>query len=150
MKAEEKVSAVANGAPDALRCPVCGSEDVQSSATEETFTYGVGESAVPITVTVPLRTCAKCGYQYTDHEAEDLRHEAVCRHLGVLTPCEIISARERFRLSRADLADLARVAEDALARWERGAVIQDGATDQLLYLLQFEDNIQRLRDRADN
>ncbi|HYT89812.1 MAG TPA: hypothetical protein VEL76_13975, partial [Gemmataceae bacterium] len=73
----------------ALRCPVCGAEDVQSSALEDIFTYGVAENAVQLTATVPLRTCAKCGYQYTDHEAEDLRHEAVCRHLGVLTPREI-------------------------------------------------------------
>jgi YgiT-type zinc finger domain-containing protein len=149
MKAEGMESVAPAEATVALRCPVCGSENVQSSMVEETFTYGVGESAVPITVSVPLRTCAKCGYQYTDHEAEDLRHEAVCRHLGVLTPREIISARERARLSRATFAGLARVSEDTLGRWERGALIQDRTTDQLLYLLQFEDNIKRLRDRAE-
>ena len=147
MKTEGMECATPAEATVTLRCPVCGSEDVQSNTVEEIFTYGVGDSAVPITVTVPLRTCAKCGYQYTDNEAEDLRHEAVCRCLGVMTPCEITSSRERCGLSRTDLAQLARVAEDALSRFERGAVIQDGTTDQLLYLLQFEDNIQRLRDR---
>jgi len=148
MKAEGMESLTPTEAKVALRCPVCGSDDVQSSATAETFMYGVGENAVQIAVTVPLRTCPKCGYQYTDHEAEDLRHEAICRHLGVLAPREIISAQEQSGLSRAAFAELARVSEDTLGQWERGAIIQDGAMDQLLYLIQFEDNIQRLRDRA--
>jgi putative zinc finger/helix-turn-helix YgiT family protein len=148
MKTESKEHSAPATVASVLRCPLCGHEDVQSTPAEETFTYGVGEGATQITVTVPVRTCARCGYQYTDDEAEDVRHEAVCRHLGVLTPREILALREKHGLSRAAFAALARVAEASLGRWERGALIQDGTADQLLYLLQFEDNIQRLRDRA--
>src|SRR5262249_40154266 len=102
MKAEGMENPTPTEAKEALRCPVCGSGDVQSTAMEETFTYGIGENAARISVTVPLRTCGECGYQYTDYEAEELRHDAVCRHLGVLAPREIVFTRQQFGLSSTD------------------------------------------------
>jgi YgiT-type zinc finger domain-containing protein len=149
MKTEGMEHAASTQARSAPHCPVCGHDDVRTTLTRETFTYGVGEKAAQITVTVPLRTCAKCGYQYTDDEAEDIRHEAVCHHLGVLTPSQIVALREQSRLVGAALADLVRTDEATIACWERGAVIQDGPADQLLYLLQFGENVQRLRERAE-
>lgn len=148
MKTEGIEKAVAD-ATSPLSCPMCGHEDVRTTTIEDTFTYGVGDDAVQITAVIPLRTCVKCGYQYTDGEAEDARQEAVCHHLGVLTPAEIVALREHYGLTRAALAGLARTGEAILARWERGAAIQDGRSDQLLYLLQFEENVQRLRERTE-
>jgi len=148
MKTEEVESPAPAEPASALRCPVCGHEDIRTTPTEDTFTYGVGQNAVQITVTVPVRTCAKCGYQYTDDAAEDVRHEAVCRHLGVLMPREIVSLREKYGLSPGEFAELTRVGKTTLDRWERGTLVQDSAADQLLYLLQFDENVQRLRGRA--
>ena len=37
----------------------------------------------------------------------------------------------------------------SLARWETGALIQNGANDQLLFLLTFPENFERLRRRAE-
>jgi hypothetical protein len=33
--------------------------------------------------------CADCDFAFTDHRAEPIRHDAVCRQLGLLTADEI-------------------------------------------------------------
>ena len=63
-------------------CPQCGTGGVTASQHRHTFTYGSEESAVESTVDVPVRRCASCGFGYLDEEAEQLKHEAVCRHFG--------------------------------------------------------------------
>ena len=135
------------GMTDHLECPICHRFDVSTTFVDDPFTYGVGEDAVQLTVTVPLRTCGHCGYQFLDDAAEDLRQEAVCRHLGVLTPAEIVALRDRYDLSRAEFARITRFGEATLGRWERGALVQNAANDQLLYLLTFPENLRRLRER---
>jgi DNA-binding transcriptional regulator YiaG len=97
-----------------------------------------------LTARVPLRTCTKCGFEYFDEEAEDARHAAVCRHLGVQTPAEIEALRKKYGLSRVEFADLTQLGEATIARWERGALIQNAANDRYLYLLRWEENIERL------
>jgi DNA-binding transcriptional regulator YiaG len=83
-----------------------------------------------------------------DEAAEEARHEAICRHLGILTPRQIVDLRKSYGLTRADFAALTRFGAASLARWETGSILQNAANDQLLYLLQFRDNIERLRERA--
>jgi transcriptional regulator with XRE-family HTH domain len=111
---------------------------------EETFPYGVGHNRVELTAHVPVRSCAACSFEYYDGEAEDARHEAVCRYLGVQTPAEIETLRKSLHLSRADFADLTQLGEATIARWERGALIQNAANDSYLYLLHWRENIDRL------
>ena len=66
-------------------CPQCLS-DVTTVVETETFPYGIdGPSQVMLTVTVPVRCCASCDWQYTDFEAEDIREAAVKAHLATLT-----------------------------------------------------------------
>jgi putative zinc finger/helix-turn-helix YgiT family protein len=130
-------------------CPNCGSTDISTTWTEDAFSYGVGTEQVQLTARVPLRTCAACGYQYYDEEAEDARHEAVCRHLGVQTPAEIQALRKKYGLSRAEFADLTKLGDATIARWERGALIQNAANDRYLRLLQCEENVERLRNLED-
>lgn len=126
-------------------CAVCGSEKIQTSMETDKFAYGTGPDAPQLTVQVPVRTCLDCGFQFTDHEAEDARHEAVCRHLGVLTPRQVCELRMRYGFSRAEFARLTRIGEASLARWESGSLIQNGANDQFLRLLFFPENMDRLR-----
>ena len=132
-----------------LPCPTCGAADVGISRVSESFSYGEGPGAVELTAEVPLRTCNACGFQFLDSEAEDAQHEAVCRHLGVLTPTQIRALRVRLGLTRAAFAQLTRLGEATLARWERGALIQTAAYDQFLYLLHDDRNVQELRNRLD-
>ena len=135
---------------DSVQCPNCGHADVKTTVTEDAFTYGEGPSAVNLTATVPLRTCLKCGFQFLDAAAEDAQHEAVCRHLGVMTPSQMQALRRKYGLSRVSFAQITKLGEATIARWERGEFIQNAAYDQLLYLLTFEENFNRLRDRNDD
>jgi len=129
-------------------CPECGSEKIQTSIEADKFAYGTSPDAPQLTVRVPVRTCLDCGFQFTDEEAEDARHEAVCRHLGVLAPTEVRQIRKRYGLSRPEFATLTRLGEASLARWESGSLIQSGAHDRFLRLLGFRENVERLKDMS--
>jgi putative zinc finger/helix-turn-helix YgiT family protein len=133
--------------PERIECPTCGGHNVHTTIETETFAYGDGPEAVGLTVRVPVRTCNNCGFQFTDDIAEEVRHEAVCRHLGMMSPKEIQRIRKTYGMSRADFARLTRIGEASLARWESGQLIQSPAYDRFLYLLNFPENLERLKSR---
>src|SRR5215469_10222668 len=85
-------------------CDECGACAVRLSWKDESFVYGTGAEAVQLTVRVPVWTCDECGFAYTEGEAEEIRHEAICWHLGMLTPAEIRRVREHFGLTQAQFA----------------------------------------------
>jgi putative zinc finger/helix-turn-helix YgiT family protein len=130
-----------------LKCPSCGNSVVETKRLSHTFTYGDGPSAVELIATVDARKCAECGFEFLDSDAEDAKHEAICKHLCVLTPREIKSIRDSYGLSRSDFAQLTKLGEATLGRWERGALIQNGAYDHFLFLLTLPANLQHLRER---
>jgi putative zinc finger/helix-turn-helix YgiT family protein len=131
-------------------CPSCGHGTVQTTHIEHKFPYGDGDHRVELSATLPLRRCLECGVEFFDSVAEDLQHEAVCRHLGVMTPAEVRAVRQKAgSLSRAEFARITRLGEATIGRWERGELIQNAANDQLLYLLTFPENVVRLRDRIE-
>jgi DNA-binding transcriptional regulator YiaG len=121
-------------------CVVCGSSAVTTTLAEEKFAYGSAPSTVQLTVTVPLHRCTACDAQYTGGVAEDIRHEAVCRHLGVLTPKEVLAIRSNRGLSRQRFAELTRLGIATLARWESGELIQNAALDAYLRLVARPEN----------
>jgi putative zinc finger/helix-turn-helix YgiT family protein len=129
------------------RCPECDSLNIVTTNEEEFVPYGMGNEAVEIRCIVPVRKCQDCHNAYTDEQAANIRHEAVCRHLKLMTPAEILAIRKRYGLSRNDFAKLTRIGEASLARWENGYLFQNPANDQLLFLLQHEDNIARLLEK---
>mgnify|MGYP001618698874 CR=1 FL=1 len=130
-------------------CPECQSDAVITIYQAESFRYGSGDEAADLTCRIPVRSCKKCGFQFTDDEAEEIRHDTICKHLGVLTPNEIVSIRKRYSLSIADLARLTRIGEASISRWENGHVIQNAANDQLLRLLRYPENLERLKKREE-
>ena len=118
----------------ALSCPQC--EGVVETIThEDVFRYGDGKSAVDLPVLLPVRRCRACGIEFLDHEAERVKHEALCRHFGVLTPWEIREIRKRHNLSRAAFAELTGLGAASLGRWETGTLIQSLSNDRYLRLL---------------
>ncbi len=131
-----------------IECPQCDSTDVKQRQEHETFRYGSADEAVELEATVTVLRCQNCGLEYTDDTAEDARHEAVCRHLGVLTPREMKALRSKLGLSRMDFSQLTGIGSASLARWENGNLIQNAAADNLLFLLEWADNVARLRGRA--
>jgi putative zinc finger/helix-turn-helix YgiT family protein len=126
-------------------CPSCGHSELETQWIDCPFPYGIEPDTVELDVRLPVRKCCQCGFEFFDEEAEDLRHEAVCQHLGVLTPADIRALRAKLGFSRAELARVTRLGEATIARWERGELIQNAGYDSLLRLLQYEENVRRLQ-----
>ena len=116
-------------------CPQCGDAAVTTSTYHHTFTYGSGESAVELSAHLPARHCSTCDFMFLDDEAERLKHNAVCEHLGVLAPAEIKRIRESYGMTRADFAQVTGLGEATLGRWENGVIIQTLANDRYIRLL---------------
>jgi DNA-binding transcriptional regulator YiaG len=140
-----------NGNPevkhDAIRCPNCGSNQVETHRDKDSFMYGTGTSAVELSAIVPFRECRACNFAFTDSAAEDARHDAICRHLYVMTPSEVSAIRHHYGSTRALFSAKTRIGEASLARWETGQLIQNPANDDYLYLLSFPNNMERLEWR---
>lgn len=130
------------------KCPQCGEYSVTTHWHHDTFKYGSGDSAPMLHVDLPVRRCEPCDYEYLDHEGERLRHEAVCRHLGVLSPAEISDIRKRFTMTRAEFSEVTGLGEATLTRWENGAVVQNRANDRYLRLLALPGVIESLKRLA--
>ena len=131
-------------------CPSCESDKVKTTWTADSFVYGEGEKAVTLRVHIPERKCLNCDLEYTDEQAEVIRHEAVCDHLGILSPREIIAIREKLELTQQEFASITRLGRASLVRWETGSLYQNPANDSYLYLLGFRENVERLRHREKN
>ena len=132
---------------DEITCAVCGSNNLSRRMEVDEFEYGAGEGAVSLSANVVVFACDDCDFEFTGPSAEVVRHEAVCRHLGVMTPSEIRDLRGRYGMSRQSFASITRLGAASIARWEAGSLLQNRAYDSLLYLLCFEDNLRRLRSR---
>jgi len=131
-----------------LQCPACESVDIDTSMEDQSLIYGEGKDAVELPVRIPIHRCRKCALEFTDSLAEEIRHEAICRHQDVMTPREVESIRRAYGLSRSDFAQITRIGEASLGRWETGNLIQNKAYDSFMYLLRFAENLDRLRQRA--
>jgi len=127
------------------QCPDCGGP-IRTELVPDRFTYGTGSEAVELRCTVPVRICDQCGAEFIDEEGEQIRHETVCRHLGLLTPSEVQVLRQRFG-TQAAFANLTGIGEASLSRWETGASIQSKAYDNYLRLLGRAENVAYLLSR---
>ena len=134
----------AHSGPQA-RCDVCGAIGVQTELMRDPFIYGTGADAVELTADVWVHTCSACGDSYTDDEADVAYDEAVCHHLGLLTPAEIRAIRKGYDLTRAELAQLTGFGKATLGRWERGELHQNRSADRYLRLLQDLEVMRLLR-----
>ncbi|MEM6301294.1 MAG: hypothetical protein AAF749_06100 [Pseudomonadota bacterium] len=130
-------------------CPACGSAEVMTGYEVSSFPYGTGTDQVWLDANVPVISCDACGFESDGPGADMKRHQAVCNHLGVLTPDEVREVRLLHGLNRADFARLTGLGEASLNRWEGGMKIQNGSIDSLLYLLRDSKNIAALQSRRD-
>lgn len=140
---DERTAADDSGADE--NCALCDAPGVTTMLHQDSFSYGLGEAATTLHVTIPVRCCRACGFECVDDEGMLIRHEAVCKHLGVLGPTEIRAIRERQALSRETFARITGLEEATLGKWENGAVIQGRADDNYLRLLELPENLERLR-----
>lgn len=139
----------ASASTETRECPECGKHAVRRTIERQSFKYGEGKSSVEIAAEVPVWECSACHFAYTDDEGERARHNAVCRHLGVLSPEEINALRNRHNLTQAQLARLTGIGEASIKRWESGTLIQNVGSDRLLRTMDYPGVIERLRELAD-
>ncbi len=137
----------ANAREPGMTCAVCASRRLAARMEVEEFPYGTEGASVVLKTRVRVFRCHDCQFEFTGRDAVKARHIAVCRHLGVMTPEEIRNLREQYRLSRADFASVTRIGEASLGRWEAGALLPSRAYDNYLYLLRYEENLVRLKNR---
>lgn len=141
---EKKIEAATEG----MHCGRCESKKIETTFEDYAFEYGAGENQIELTASVPVRKCQACGYQFLDEKTDDIQHEAVCKHLGVMTPAQVISLRGLYGLNRAQFAKTTKLGEATLARWEKSLLIQNAAYDNYLYLLGWKENLERIRSRG--
>lgn len=84
----------------------------------EHFVYGAGEDAVTLEALVPVWTCSECNDAYVGGEAEELRHEAVCIHLGRPTANDLREFRRKRGLTQQQFAELGGFGIASIKRWE--------------------------------
>lgn len=127
-----------------LTCPLCGDVGITTTTQPHSFNYGTGEMKVQLTVDAHVRRCSSCDFEYLDHATENLKQEAICQYLGVLSPKEIRSIRQKYRMSRPKFAQVTGLGEASLNRWENGLNIQSLAYDRYLRLLAIPDTMRTL------
>ena len=131
-------------------CPVCESKSIKTQMRQESFPYGSGKEEVILSADVLVHSCQDCQFEFTGEFADQARHNAICKHLEVMTPGQITWIRQQYNLSRAEFARIARMGEASINRWENALLIQNPAMDQYLYLLSFPENFERVRERNDH
>lgn len=130
-------------------CAQCGARAVDTIEQRQTFRYGTGESAADLTVDLPVRRCATCGFEFLDGESEGIKLEAICEHLGVLSPAGIRRIRERYGMTQAEFAKVTGLGTASLVRWENGSMNHTRAYDRYIRLLESPDVMRRLRRLAE-
>ena len=100
---ETRCMAPAENKSPELSCALCGSSAIETAFRSHGFHYGSRERTAEFSVEVPSRECWDCGFTFLDAEAEELKHDAVCRHLGVLTPREVRRNRKRYGMNASRL-----------------------------------------------
>jgi putative zinc finger/helix-turn-helix YgiT family protein len=100
------------------------------------FEYGPDDERITIVAeAVPVLACPLCGEILYGPDAAAVRHQAICRALGLLCPTEIKTLRERLGPDQEAFARLTGIGVATLSRWERGRLLQTRALDRYLRLL---------------
>jgi putative zinc finger/helix-turn-helix YgiT family protein len=83
---------------------------------------------------MPEWHCAACDVSTLHDDSDEILQDALRKHMRLLSPAELRTARESLGLKQKELADLMGCASESLSRWETGAVLQSRAYDRLLRL----------------
>lgn len=125
--------------PKLSRCPLCGHQPLESRRRTERFWYGAGKERVEVEAqNVPVDVCPnpECGETFSGPEAAAVRHEAICRTLGILSPAQIKQLRQRLGKNRGEFALLTGIGVATLSRWEHGRLLPTRALDRYLRVLE--------------
>jgi putative zinc finger/helix-turn-helix YgiT family protein len=130
-------------------CPDCGS---QMREREATLKFPVNGEEIAVRDS-PHLSCPKCReivLRFDD--ARKLRQRAVDvyrQKYGLLSAEDILSIRERFGLTQAELARLLRLGANTISRWEAARNVQTAAMDMLLRMIRdLPGSLEYLRKHA--
>jgi len=113
-------------------CEACGEDHARLVTERVAFEYGDRSAALTLHADMPMWVCDACGERYTAEGAEAAEREAICRHLGRLTPTEIVNIRMKAKLTQDGFARRLGVGRVTLARWETGQQLQSAVYDKLV------------------
>ena len=127
------------------QCHVCGQRTLRR--VKRPFEYEVShDGRPPVTIRIPDLEVIACTNPdcHPDDPADTIIHDddsiwrttvETYRQLGLLTPDEIRSGRERLGFSQQELQELLGLGGNSLSRWERGRVYQSRSSDALLRII---------------
>ena len=120
-------------------CDQCESTQLYREFVEYSFPYAAGHSedykTIELTTKIPIYGCESCDYEHMRDDSHEAAHEAICKHLNILTPSKIRKFRDRLGMTREQFKDAYGIGTTTLGRWERGELIQNKANDNLLKCL---------------
>ncbi len=99
------------------RCPSCGHQPLVAQRIRDEFAYGPDDERIAVVAEeVPVLACPACDEVLYGPEAAAIRHQAICRALGLLSPAEIKALRERLGPDQEDFARLTGIGVATLSR----------------------------------
>ncbi|WP_340124540.1 type II toxin-antitoxin system MqsA family antitoxin [Methylobacter svalbardensis] len=117
-----------------ILCVDCGTEALQSMTENEEFNY----KGHTLSVDVEYSVCSQCGAEAILPEQikrNDCRTRDAWRNAdGLLTGVEIVALRKQLDLTQQQAAQMFGGGVNAFSKYERGAVIQSVAMDNLMRL----------------
>jgi putative zinc finger/helix-turn-helix YgiT family protein len=117
-------------------CPECGKGQLVGLTRTEEFDFDLGDGTIKVRAeNVPVKKCDVCGEVMSGPDAAQVRHEAVCRAAGLLTPAEYRAIREGLGWSQQYLADLTGFGAATVSRAERGRLLPNRSFDKVLRAL---------------
>jgi len=136
-----------NNHPD-THCPECHKGNLVVVTRSEEFDFDLGDRTIRVIAEkVPIEVCNECGEELFGSNGVMIRHEAVCRAAGYLTPSEYREIREQLGWSQQHLADFTGFGVATVSRAERGRQLPNLNFDNTLRALrdcpEFCENLQR-------
>ena len=134
--------------PFPWRCIKCREKEVFPLASDYAATMQHDGRPYEIRISdLSIPTCRKCGERVFTSELDDEIVAALRAQIGLLTPQEIQERRNEHELTEQELAEQLGVANETIAQWETGALIQSRAMDNLLRLYFESAEVQALLRR---
>ncbi len=131
------------------KCPECEGGRLVPFTRDEELDYDLGDETIKVLAReVPVERCDSCGMIASGPAAAKVRHEALCRAAGLLTPSEIKGLRDKFGWSQQDLADLTDFGIATVSRWERGRLLPNRSNNKVVQAIRdcppFREYLERL------
>lgn len=123
--------------PLSCNCPECGEKSIQPECEPryETVMRHDGRDYRVAVKNLDLWKCRNCGLVQLPESADAILLDELRNKAGLMPPELIRRTRENLQMTQKQLADLLKVAESTLSRWESGMQIQQRAMDQYLRLV---------------